>query len=25
MAMGGQIKRSKPIDGIAMKGKTKAV
>ena len=25
MAMGGQIKRTKSIDGIAMKGKTKAV
>jgi hypothetical protein len=25
MAMGGMVKRSKPIDGIAMKGKTKAV
>jgi len=25
MAMGGMVKRSRPIDGIAMKGKTKAV
>ena len=25
MAMGGEIKRTKPIDGIAMKGKTRAI
>ena len=25
MAMGGEIKRTKPIDGIAVKGKTRAI